>query len=65
MNFITHFIASLPSSAIFIIDPATKSDTGEYRCQLENAYGSLDAMFHVTVDNYFDESKKNPTIVRL
>ncbi|PAV79337.1 hypothetical protein WR25_09711 [Diploscapter pachys] len=53
---------SLPSSAIFIIDPATKSDTGEYRCQLENAYGSLDAMFHVTVDNYFDESKKNPTI---
>ncbi|CAD6194372.1 unnamed protein product [Caenorhabditis auriculariae] len=38
------------------IDPADRSHSGNYRCVVENALGSLDFLFEVTVDDYFDAS---------
>lgn len=41
-----------------MVDPAGLDDSGEYRCVLENRLGSIEAIFKVTVGDFFDDGKR-------
>ncbi|VDM74468.1 unnamed protein product [Strongylus vulgaris] len=47
-----------PHIASFVIDPSGLDDSGEYRCVLENRLGSIEAIFKVTVGDFFDDGKR-------
>ncbi|KJH40908.1 immunoglobulin domain protein [Dictyocaulus viviparus] len=49
---------SPPHIASFIVDPTSLSDSGEYRCVLENRLGSIEAIFKVFVGDFFDGGKR-------
>ncbi|KAK5975524.1 Fibroblast growth factor receptor [Trichostrongylus colubriformis] len=49
---------SPPHIASFIVDPAGLDDSGDYRCVLENRLGSIEAIFKVTVGDFFDDGKR-------
>ncbi|KAJ1372054.1 hypothetical protein KIN20_034113 [Parelaphostrongylus tenuis] len=49
---------SAPHIASFVVDPAGLDDSGEYRCVLENRLGSIEAIFKVTVGDFFDDGKR-------
>ncbi|VDO48010.1 unnamed protein product [Haemonchus placei] len=49
---------SPPHIASFVVDPAGLDDSGDYRCVLENRLGSIEAIFKVTVGDFFDDGKR-------
>ncbi|VDM57183.1 unnamed protein product [Angiostrongylus costaricensis] len=49
---------SPPHIAAYVVDPAGLDDSGEYRCVLENRLGSIEAIFKVTVGDFFDDGKR-------
>lgn len=48
-----------PHIASFVIDPANPEDSGDYRCLVENRLGSIDAVFKVTVGDFFENHTFN------